>query len=339
VYSSELTLDRRIRSLRPPKARVDAYAAHGSVLEEERRPGGKIERALTVFLTGAECPFTCSFCDLWQWTLDGPTPPGALTRQLESVLEARERQAREGQTRDGEARGGVTRDGQTPDRLKLYNASNFFDQRAVPADDVLGIAKLAAPFEAITVESHANTIGAKTLEFARTISGRLEVAVGLETIHPAAAAQLNKRLDLARFDSAARFLSDNGIDLRVFVLLGAPYVPVDETVAWTVRTVEYAVERGASVVSIIPVRGGNGELERLQGLGHFAPPRLLQLEESLDLSLQFTSAVVTADLWDVDRLAACEHCRAERVERLRRMNLSGRAESRVACDACGSAVK
>jgi radical SAM enzyme (TIGR01210 family) len=325
VDSSELTLDRRIRSLRRPKARVDAYAAHGSLLEEERRPGGKIERALTVFLTGAECPFTCSFCDLWQWTLDGPTPPGALTRQLESVLDARDGVTREGQTHDG----------LTPDRLKLYNASNFFDQRAVPADDVLGIAKLAAPFSAITVESHANTIGAKTLEFARRIPGRLEVAVGLETIHPAAAAQLNKRLDLARFDSAARFLSDNDIDLRVFVLLGAPYVPVDETVAWTVRTVEYAVERGASVVSIIPVRGGNGELERLQALGHFTPPTLSQLEESLDHSLQFTSAVVTADLWDIDRLPACQHCRAERVERLRRVNVSGRAESQVSCGACG----
>ena len=319
-------VDRRIRSLRPPKARVDPYVAHGSVLEDERRPGGKVERALTVFLTGAECPFTCSFCDLWQWTLDGPTPRGALTRQLESVLEARDEQARDEQARDG----------QTPDRLKLYNASNFFDQRAVPSEDVLGIAKLTAPFAAITVESHANTIGAKTLEFARQIPGRLEVAVGLETIHPAAAAQLNKRLDLARFDSAAQLLSDNGIDLRVFVLLGAPYVPVDETVAWTVRAVEYAVERGASVVSIIPVRGGNGELERLQGLGHFTPPTLLQLEESLDLSLQFTKAVVTADLWDVDRLPACEHCRAERVERLRRVNVSGRAESRVSCGFCGA---
>jgi len=324
-------LDRRIRSLRPPKARVDPYVAHGSVLEEERRPGGKIEQALTVFLTGSECPFTCSFCDLWQWTLDGPTPPGALTLQLESVLAARD-----GQARDGAARDGVTRDGRPPDRLKLYNASNFFDQRAVPSEDVLGIAKLAAPFAAITVESHANTIGAKTLEFARTLAGRLEVAIGLETIHPAAAAQLNKRLDLARFDSAARSLSDNGIDLRVFVLLGAPYVPVDETVEWTVRTVEYAVERGASVVSIIPVRGGNGEMERLQGLGHFTPPTLSQLEKSLDLSLKFTSAVVTADLWDVDRLPACEHCRAERVERLRRVNVSGRAESRVSCAACGA---
>jgi archaeosine synthase beta-subunit len=317
-------LDKRIRSLRPPKARVDPYVAHGSVLEEERRPDGKIERALTVFLTGAECPFTCSFCDLWQWTVDGPTPPGALSRQLESVLEARDRQARDG----------VRRDDRPPDRLKLYNASNFFDQRAVPSEDVLGIARLAAPFAAISVESHANTIGAKTLEFARAIPGRLEVAVGLETIHPAAAAQLNKRLDLARFDSAARFLSENGIDLRVFVLLGAPYVPVDETVAWTVRTVEYAVERGASVVSIIPVRSGNGELERLEGLGHFTPPTLLQLEESLDLSLRFTSAVVTADLWDTDRLSACEHCRPDRVERLRRVNVSGRAESRVSCGAC-----
>ena len=118
--SSGATVDRRIRSLRPAKMRVDPYAAHGSVLEDERRPDGKIERALTVFLTGAECPFTCSFCDLWQWTLDGPTPPGALTRQLESVLEARK--------------------GQAPDRLKVYNASNFFDQRAVPPEVVLGFA-------------------------------------------------------------------------------------------------------------------------------------------------------------------------------------------------------
>ena len=287
------------------------------MLEEERRPGGKIERALTVFLTGAECPFTCSFCDLWQWTLDGPTPPGALTRQLERVLQALDRPV--------------------PDRLKLYNASNFFDQRSVPPEDALGIARLAAPFATITVESHANTIGPRTLEFAREISGRLEVAVGLETIHPAAAAQLNKRLDLARFDSASRFLSDNGIDLRVFVLLGAPFVPAAEGVAWTVRTVEYAAERGASVVSIIPVRGGNGEMERLQALGHFTPPTFSELEESLDLSMQFTSTVVTADLWDVDRLPACQHCRAERVERMRRVNVSGRAEPRISCSVCGAA--
>ena len=314
---STSAVDRRIRSLRPPKPRLDPYTAHGSLLEEERRPDARIERALTVFLAGAECPFTCSFCDLWKWTIDGPTPPGALARQLESVLQAL--------------------DEPRPDRLKLYNASNFFDPRAVPPEDVPRVATLAAPFAAVTVESHANTIGARTLAFAERISGRLEVAVGLETIHPAAAAQLNKHLDLAQFDSAARFLSDNGIDLRVFVLLGAPHVPADESVEWTVRTVEYAAERGASVISIIPVRGGNGEMERLQALGEFTPPVLSQLEDALDRSMQFTSTVATADLWDAERLAACGHCTSNRIERMRRLNVTGRAESRIACTMCGSA--
>jgi len=314
---SPLGLDQQIRSLRPAKEHVDPYRAHGSLIEDERRPGGTTERALTVFLAGAECPYTCTFCDLWKWTIDGPTPPGALTAQLESILHAQA--------------------DPLADRLKIYNASNFFDQRAVPAEDVIGIARLAAPFAGVTVESHANTIGSRTLAFAEQITGRLEVAVGLETIHPAAAAQLNKHLDLAQFDSAARFLSDNGIDLRVFVLLGAPHVPAEESVEWTVRTVEYAVERGASVVSIIPVRGGNGEMERLQALREFTPPVLSQLEDALDRSLQFTSTVATADLWDAERLAACEHCTSNRIERMRRLNGTGRAESRIACTMCGSA--
>ena len=100
------------------------------------------------------------------------------------------------------------------------------------------------------------------------------------------------------------------------------------------RAVEYAVARGASVVSIIPVRSGNGELEQLQQLGHFTPPTLSQLEAALEDCLKFTRAVVTADLWDAERLSACEQCRSERVARLRRVNISGRAEPRIFCDAC-----
>src|ERR1043165_2193720 len=74
--------DRRIRSLRPPKPSVDAWSAHAWVTEDERRPDGTVERALTIFLAGAECPFTCSFCDLWRYTIDGPTPIGALPKQI-----------------------------------------------------------------------------------------------------------------------------------------------------------------------------------------------------------------------------------------------------------------
>ena len=309
------TVDQRIRKLRAPKPRVDPWRAHGSLLEEERRPDGTTERALTVFLAGAECPYTCSFCDLWRWTIDGPTPAGALAWQLKEVLDATPPPI--------------------PDRVKLYNASNFFDQRAVPVQDLPAIATLAGPFASVTVESHARTVGPRTLELARMLSGNLEVAIGLETTHPVAMEHLNKRLSLTRFAQAAGFLADHAIALRVFVLLNPPYVPAQEIVQWTVRAVEYAVRCGAAVVAIIPVRSGNGEMERLQALGHFTPPTLSALEDALDRCLEFAPAVVTADLWDAQRLATCPGCSSARIERLARLNLTGRAEPRIACSACG----
>ena len=306
--------DRRIRSLRGPKPSVDPWKAHGSVIEPERRPGGAIEQTLTVFLAGAECSFTCSFCDLWRFTIDTPTPPGALPRQLTNVLQTTPNAPR--------------------DRLKLYNASNFFDHRAVPPEDEPAIAAVAASFSALTVESHANTIGPQVAEFAQRIPGRLEVAVGLESIHPEASAHLNKRMELWRFDAAAAFLTNHGIDLRVFVLLGTPYVPADASVEWAVRSVEYAARRGAALVSVIPVRGGNGQMELLAQMGQFTPPTLAQLEATLDQCVGFAPTVITADLWDVDRLPACPECRTARIDRLRHLNLSGAPVAPVSCSAC-----
>ena len=110
--------------------------------------------------------------------------------------------------------------------------------------------------------------------------------------------------------------------------------------------------RGAAVVSIIPVRGGNGELERLAKLGRFTPPTLNQLESALDRciakgsvpfektkgTLPFNhsarNTVVTADLWDVDRLPACSLCRESRIERLHRLNVTGMPQSPIVCSMC-----
>jgi hypothetical protein len=44
--------------------------------------------------------------------------------------------------------------------------------------------------------------------------------------------------------------------------------------------------------------------------------------------------VVTADLWDAELLPACFECRTARIERLRRLNVTGRAEPAVVCDTC-----
>jgi hypothetical protein len=304
-----------IRSRRGAKPAVDPWRAHGTAVDDERRPNGEIERALTIFLAGAECPFTCAFCDLWRWTIDGATPRGALPRQIAAALEAH--------------RGGHV------DRIKLYNASNFFDPRAVPVDDHASIAERCAPVAAVTVESHATTIGPRVLDFARRLSGRLEVAIGLESIYPAAIARLGKRMSLDQFDRAAEYLRMNDIDLRVFVLVGAPFVPADQALEWTVRTATHAAERGAALVALIPVRGGNGELERLACDGDFVAPTLHDLEQALDACAGLAPTVVTADLWDLARFAPCASCRGARAARLARINRSGRSEPPAACTECG----
>src|SRR3954453_10180514 len=121
-----------VRSLRGPRWAIDSDEALGHFWEEERAPGGGTTRALTIFLAGAECPFTCVFCDLWRETLNGATPPGALPIQLRRVLAAA------GPLPDGAA-------------VKLYNASNFFDARAVPLEDEAKILDLVAPFARVTV--------------------------------------------------------------------------------------------------------------------------------------------------------------------------------------------
>jgi archaeosine synthase beta-subunit len=308
---------RWVRSLRAPRRLIDPQEPIGHLWEEERTPDGGLLPAFTVFLAGAECPFTCVFCDLWRETLDGPTPPGALPAQFRKAL-------------------AVAGPLPQPAAVKLYNASNFFEPRAVPVEDEEEILALAAPFARVTVECHPRLIGGRRdrcLRFAGRLAGRLEVAMGLETVHPEALPRLNKGLTLDDFDRAAGTLRRAGIGMRAFVLVGSPFVPPEEAAEWAVRSAVHAFAQGAERVSLIPVRGGNGAMEALREAGDFTPPRLDQLEEALERSLDL--GIVTADLWDVRRFASCPHCADARLARLDRMNRSGTPEPRIACDACG----
>jgi archaeosine synthase beta-subunit len=302
-----------VRSLRAPKRPIDPWAPLGHLWEEERTRDGGVLPALTVFLAGAECPFTCVFCDLWRETLDGATPPGALPAQIRKAM-----------TAAGPFSG--------PAAVKLYNASNFFDPRAVPLEDEGEILELVAPFARVTVECHPRLVGDRCLRFAERLAGGLEVAMGLETVHPEILPRLDKGMTLADFDRAAEILRQSGIGLRAFVLLAPPFVPPEEAVDWAVRSAEHAFEQGAERVSLIPVREGNGALDVLRRTGDFHPPRLEQLEEALERCLAL--GIVTADLWDARRFASCPECAGARLDRLDRMNRAGRAEPRIACGVC-----
>jgi hypothetical protein len=146
--------------------------------------------------------------------------------------------------------------------------------------------------------------------------------------------QLNKGLRVADFDRAAGRLRARGIGIRVFVLVGAPYVPPQESVDWTVRSTAHALAQGAGHVSLIPVRGGNGALALVAQQGDFTAPTLQQVEQSLECCLELGAGVVTADLWDVERFFTCS-CSPDRAARLRAMNASGRVEPPVRCAECG----
>lgn len=309
--------DARIRLRRGPKIEPDPARPIAHFREEERRLDGSRAVVLNVLLAGAECPFTCVYCDLWRRTLDGPTPPGAIPRQLAIALR---------DTGPLPATCGV----------KLYNASNFFDPRAVPPDDHASIADLLQPFDRVTVECHPRLVGRRCLEFADRIPGRLEVAMGLETADAAALARLNKRMTLDDFDSAAARLASAGIGLRAFVLLPAPFVPVARAVESALDAVRHAVDRGARHVTLIPGRDGNGAMDELREHGLWTPPALELIEEATESCARNPGAVITVDLWDIDRCRACRRCRPARMARLQRFNLTGDPGPPVRCRACAS---
>ena len=306
----------RIRSLRPPKPAVDPWKPIDILVEEERRADGALASCMTVFLAGAECPFTCVHCDLWRFTLDGPTPPGALPSQLEQALASRISEP-------------------LPEAIKLYNASNFFDPRAVPPEDLPTLAAQLARFRRVTVESHPRLVGEACTRFAGLLPGRLEVAMGLETVHPAALPRLNKQMTLPQFDAAVASLQSRGIGTRAFVLLSPPFVPAQDAIEWAVRSVEHALDLGVDVVSLIPMRGGDGELGRLADQGALTPPSLEMFDQAMEQCLGLGRGVVLADLWDAEAMTGCIGCRKRRIAHLRDMNRSGLFGSRVTCDQCG----
>lgn len=285
--------------------------------EEERdRARDEPQPTLTLFLVGARCPFSCLFCDLDHQTISTATPPGAIPEQI-----------RQGLAAAGPVPAGAA--------VKLYNASNFFDQRAVPAEDEEEIAALLTSFERVTVECHPRLVGERCFRFAGRLDGALEVAMGLETVAPQAFPRLRKGMALDDFAHAAAALRRQGIAVRAFVLLSPPFVPADEAVDWAVRSVRFAVDTGAERVAVIPTRT-TPELERLAARGEFTAPTLRQLEEAIDRTLQISGAEIAADLWDAARLFALDPCVEQRIARLRRLAITGRSEPRHHCATCAA---
>ena len=304
---------RWVENLRGPRADVDPRRAAAAFVEEERTAAGEVIPVATLFLTNRECPFRCLMCDLWKHTLPSRVALGAIPEQVRMALSTL-----------------------PPARaIKLYNSGSYFDPQAIPPEDDAEIAQLTAGFERVIVECHPAFLGERCLGFQQLISGELEVAVGLETVHPEILRRLNKGMTLKSFHRAAEFLRRHAIAMRCFILLRPPFLSEEEGVEWAIKSIEVAFDSGAAACTIIPTRSGNGAMDLLQKQGIFAPPSLNSLETVLEAGIGMQRGRVFADLWDLGAFSDCPSCFQGRLERLRQMNLTGRVSTGSLCTACG----
>lgn len=307
--------DAEIVARRPPKPVVDPWRPHGFFVEQECAADGMVRDAATVLLANKECPFRCLMCDLWKYTTDVRTPRGAIPAQLQTAL------------------------AQLPPThaIKLYNAGNFFDAQAIPPHDWQAIAALLQSFERVIVECHPRLVGPRCLQFRDLLGGRLEVAMGLETIHPEILPRLNKRMTLADFDKAVQFLRDHDVDVRAFILLRPPWLNEEEGLEWAQRSLLHAMETGVQCCTVIPTRAGNGAMDELQAQGFFAPPTLQSLAMAVEYGMGLGKGRVFADLWDAKALIGCRACDPKRIERLHAMNLTQMVAPPIQCEVCRAA--
>jgi archaeosine synthase beta-subunit len=304
--------DAAILAARPPKHAVDLARPYAFLVEPERTARGTIEDVATIFLTNRECPFRCLMCDLWENTTDETLPVGSIPAQIDHALE-----------RLPPAR-----------HLKLYNSGNFFDAKAIPRADLPAISERVHGFETVIVENHPRMCGETCSRFRDAIGTDLEIALGLETIHPDVLPALNKRMTLDDFERAVGILVGEDIAVRAFILLGLPWVCEQDAAEWAVRSVEFAFSIGVGCCSVIPTRAKHGVLAQLASEGDFRSPRLTTLERVAEQTVRLGRGRAFVDLWDADRLEACATCAPRRIERMRLTNFIQRVPPAVACDRC-----
>ena len=298
-------LDRAVRSLRAEKDPRPAAAK----VEVEIFPDGAPREIATAFLRNGECPLACVYCALYRQTDDRPATGREIAAQIDSVRRQYPRAS----------------------GLKLYNASSFFEPRSIDQSEasLREIADALSGLDLVVVEARSEN-ASRAVRFGPLLTGRLEVAIGVETADDALLRLLNKPTSVASFRRAAAALAAGDVLLRTFVLAGPPFVGEAGARRGAVATFEEARRAGARIVSILPVVSEHEPMEALRRAGFFSE---ISLDEYFETLCDCAGAaedgsglspVLLAEAEALDRLPGCPGCRAEKTRRLAALNATGR---------------
>lgn len=280
------TYDEWVGSLRPTKRLRDLDQPIGTWTEREILPDGRTGTVGTIIVNNRECPYRCVMCGLWQDTVDHTPKPGQIVEQITSALRKFGRL----------------------DALKLYNAGSFFDEDAIPAEDRPPIAAACRDIDWVIVECRPDLIDDRVAEFASRLSGRLQVAIGLETVDAMILALLNKRMTLGDYERGTAFLNDRQIAHRAFIMVKPPLCNEARGLELGRASIEFAVRCGAKTISLIPTHITPGAMAELERANFVRPPSPWSLFRLADQALHRNDIHVLVDTWTLRRSAHCDVC-------------------------------
>jgi len=235
-----------------------------SVWREQELVRGKPVNAGVIILRTTGCSHYhkggCSMCG-YNHESDGSVTPENITRQFDNAMKELDR----------------------VDFLKIYTSGSFLDECEVPSSVSKHILRTSADQGSrLLFESRPEYVTSSKLNVLKEIHGDVEVALGLESSNDRVLQySINKGFTKADYESAAKTIKEEGLDLRTYVLLKPPFLTESEAIDDSIQTIRFAAEL-SDTISLNPVNVQKGTMvERLWRSWAYRPPWLWSVLEVL----------------------------------------------------------
>ena len=226
---------------------------------------GRLEDALVIIMRTGGCRWAktsgCLMCGYSRDTYDGKITTADLTAQYNRAMEKYSGQK----------------------IVKIFNSGSFLDENEIPPEVRDAILKdLDEKAARIVIESRAEFITDDVLDKLGEITGKLEVALGLETASDEINKScVNKGATFDDYKQAAGMIHRHGYRVRSYVLLKPPFLTESDAITDTWNTME-KIRNITDVISINPVNVQKWTVvEKLWKNRQYRPPWLWSVLELL----------------------------------------------------------